>query len=60
MVDKMPYTVLWRLELAAHLEPGPAADLLARVEARYADWGRVSSTVPGCAFCCTIAQDRLQ
>jgi hypothetical protein len=56
----MPYTALWHLELAAHLEPGPAADLLARVEARYADWGRVSSTVPGCAFCCTIAQDRLQ
>lgn len=34
MPDKMPYADRWRHELATQLDPGPAAALLARVEAR--------------------------
>ncbi len=37
MPDTMPRVDLWRRELAAQLGAGPAADLLARVEARYAE-----------------------
>ena len=37
MADPMPHADLWRRELADRLEAGKAADLMDRVEARYAE-----------------------
>ena len=37
MAERMPYADLWRRELADRLDPGAAAELMARVEARHAE-----------------------
>jgi hypothetical protein len=37
MADRMPYAELWRRALAEQLDSGPAAALMDRVEARYAE-----------------------
>jgi hypothetical protein len=71
MSDRMPYADLWRRELAVQLDPGPAADLLARVEARYAELYRdrthynhpalrdhlARSILPGLALYSTLRAD---